>query len=99
MKLQTSMNWNINPFKKKQVPEKKEIIVHPRDPSLEVVESYWIEEPLSRICVVALPGTKASYEYFVEEGLQQALLQSLERRTTDLVPTLRFTSRACGRWT
>jgi archaeal flagellar protein FlaI len=68
MKLNTQMNWDFNPFKKKKLPEKDEVIVRPRDLSLEVVESYWIEEPLSKILIVALPGTKASYQYYVEEA-------------------------------
>jgi len=46
---------------------KKDIIVHPRDPSLKVIESYRIHNPLSKVSIVALPETEGSLKYFVEE--------------------------------
>ncbi len=46
---------------------KKDIIVHPRDPSLKAVESYKIHNPLSKVSIVALPETEGNLKYFVEE--------------------------------
>jgi len=46
---------------------KKDIIVHPRDPSLKTVESYKIHNPLSKVSIVALPETEGNLKYFVEE--------------------------------
>ena len=46
---------------------KKDIIVHPRDPSLKTIESYKIHNPLSKVSIVALPETEGNLKYFVEE--------------------------------
>jgi len=53
---------------KNNVEEKKDIIVHPREPSFKVVESYWVHNPFAKVNILSLPESKGSFQYFVEEA-------------------------------
>jgi flagellar protein FlaI len=54
---------------KDYVIEEDGIAVYQRDPSLKVIESYWIHNPLSKVTIVELPESEGNIKYFVEEVL------------------------------
>ncbi len=54
--------------KRKGEKDTEKIVVHPRDPSFKVVESYWVHNPFAKVSIVSLPGSKGNFQYFVEEA-------------------------------
>jgi len=65
--------------------DKKDIVVYPRDPSLKVIESYRIHNPMAKVSIVQLPESEGNLKYFVDEvPLDEAEKKAHEKLVTVL---------------
>jgi len=47
--------------------DKRGILVRARDPSYNIIDSYWVLNHHAKVNIVSLPGSEGSFRYFVEE--------------------------------